>query len=151
MIYLHPPYQFQILNLRNKFRNKTVCFKMFWYIRWNSHFVVLLPNWLPSLNLNGTSDNPLDKDVVSALYNFALSSIASTDAFSLANHIAFSSSISRSALASCCQARNEVQKSILNEWEKNYTKNIQHWSPLPTPPFLLPTYWPCFPFFHIGN
>jgi len=55
--------------------------------------------------VNLTSDNFVDNDVICTLFDFDCSSIARSAAFSLADHIALSSSISKSESVSCCKIK----------------------------------------------
>jgi len=55
--------------------------------------------------VNLTSNNFVDNDVICILFDFVCSSIARSAVFSLADHIALSSSISKSESVSCCKIR----------------------------------------------
>lgn len=61
--------------------------------------------FLNSEAVNLTSNNSVDNDVICTLFDFVCSSIARSTAFSLADHIALSSSISKSESVSCCKIK----------------------------------------------
>lgn len=55
--------------------------------------------------VNLTSDNSVDNDVSCTLFDLACSSMATSAAFSLADEIALSSSITKRESVSCCKIK----------------------------------------------
>lgn len=73
-----------------------------------------------------TSDVSLENDAISLSYNFALCSTASIEAFSFADHIALSSSISKRASVSFCKTKDTVKGATIHQ-ETCRNKYRTHW------------------------
>ena len=59
--------------------------------------------------MNLTSAISFEYDTISILYNFALSSMASSEAFSFEDHITLSSSISKRESVSFCKTKRIIK------------------------------------------